>query len=522
MGGDAGEQSEAAELRRAITRDRRRALAVALALLGVFVGAMPVWARYRNDVRGLVNREMDLEGRPQYVPREHVPPRRLRRIDFRRVHSELIPAWSISLARATTPARMRTADRSFELLANEIGPDPNLSALLGSSHRALREDPIARARRIDYWLWAYNHYLDERRVPWRIEASLSLTEEGRAVFRTMTYEVLADARTREGHRLRLLRRADPTNTMEGWLGHANVHGEGALVLMQRVLHFTVRHVWPGLHLALDERRPAAERPWLGYVREEVRSALDEDTYALLEETASDQQALIEVAEAIEGRAWCGSNFRVYGLPYNGLTARSRIAIEQALARSQGEIECPEITLDEAARIIGASERLETTPRLEDALERLAMVVARAVGAHELRHVADGEAPACPGCPEGLDGIALAEVSAYLSAFSTEGLGYLSLLQACATTRGSDVHGAALDAVLEVILPYGCAGPTRHDLYSFATRFSHRLFGKRFAVVVPELPDRVRLLPRARYRRPAQIATPLASGWGVALDASPKN
>src|SRR5690606_13253695 len=137
-----------------------------------------------------------------------------------------------------------------------------------------------------------------------------------------------------------------------------------------------------------------------------------------------------------------------------------------------------ITLDEAARIAGASERLASTEGLEDAVERLAMVVMRAVAAHELQHVEDGDEPACFNCPEELTGIARAEVSAYLSAFSTEGLGYLSLLQACATPRSGGIHSAALTAVLEVILPYGCEGPTLHGLYELAERIETHLFGKR--------------------------------------------
>lgn len=145
-----------------------------------------------------------------------------------------------------------------------------------------------------------------------------------------------------------------------------------------------------------------------------------------------------------------------------------------------------------------------------------MVVANAVAVHELQHVADGDEPRCPRCPEELVGVARAEVSAYLSAFSTEGLGYLSLLQACATPRGRGVHGAALTAVLDVLLPYGCEGPTLHGLYPLAARIERHLFGGRPDVELPDaLPARVAILPRRAPRRHRRSpARPLATGWGV--------
>src|SRR5690606_6247896 len=99
-------------------------------------------------------------------------------------------------------------------------------------------------------------------------------------------------------------------------------------------------------------------------------------------------------------------------------------------------------------------------------------------------------------PPELEGLARAEVSAYVAAFSTEGLGYLALFQACATPRGDGVHGAALSALLDVILPFGCAGPRLYGLYELAERIEAYLFGKRGDVHVPPLPPRVPLLPRS--------------------------
>ncbi len=507
---------ESRELIRRVTAARRRALRRAVVFVLVALGWAFVWHHHGAKVRAYVNGEIDLQGRPRFRPHFAVDREALAAIDFERVHARLIPAWTIALGRATSPLRRRWADRQYEALEEEIAADGNLRWLLGSIHRAMREDPLANARRLDYLLWAYDRYLDQQREPWHIEAALVFGTD-RPALRVMSYEVMADARTATGQRLRLLRRADRTNALEGWLGHTSRGDAGAMVVMQRVLHFAARHVWPGLHPALDTRRPAAERSWLPNVRREVRDALDPDAFAMLAETAADQQALIEVAKAVEERHACGSRFSIRGLPYNGLSAHDRRALESALAWGHEHEDCPEITLDEAARVVGASERLATTPGLEDAVERLAMVVARSVAVHELQHAVDGDEPACERCPPRLRGLARAEVSAYLSAMSTEGVGYLALLQACGMPRGAGVHGAARAAVLETLLPLGCEGPPREDLYGAAEQVERHLFGPRAPVELPALPDRVTLLPRAPHAAPRPPTwRPLASGWGVDL------
>lgn len=508
---------------RALRAGNRQALRYGLIVLGVSAIVLQVWPQHGHAVRSFVRGEVSLDGEPQYEPPHEVDPRARAAIDFDRVHRELIPQWMIALdtaSRAHSRYWTRRADAAYEELAMEVSPDPNIGDLLASSHRALRDDPVGRARRLDYWLWSYNQYLDDVDVPWRVEASLSLGANERPVFRTFSYEILTDAEADAG-RLRLIRRADRTNLVEGWMGRTNDH-DGSLVLMRRVLHFTVRHVWPSLHPGLDARRPDNERPWAPWVRQEVHAQLDAGTFDLLSETAVDQQALIEVAAAIAARQECGSRFRIYGLPYNGLSPHSVRALERAVTRSQGRTECPEVTLDEAASIIGASERLASTDGLEDAVERLAMVVARAVSVHELRHAADGEEIECPGCPEGLDGLARHEVSAYLAAMAHPDYGYLSLFQACASPRGQNLQSAARQAVIEALLPYGCDGPTLWGLQQIAAEIETDLFGPRPAVQLPELPERVALLPRpARAQAtPPTRGQALGSGWGVEVAPAP--
>lgn len=496
----------------AFRRARRRGLASGIALAFVVVLFALAYGEHERRIHSFLRGEIDWSGAPQYVP-EHPP--HPEAVDFERVHEELLPRWSLALSHATTPHGRYGADRSWQELDEALAGDRNLRELFAETHVSLRDDPLGHARRIDYLLWAYNRYLDEQRVPWRLEAVLALRGE-RPVLYAMTYEVLADAHSVEGHRLRLVRRADPTSTVEGWLGKTGRDGEGAFVLMQRVLHFTVRHVWPAMHSAIDERRPAQERSWLPFVRAEVEAELDPRTIALLRETAVDQQALIEVSEAIDAREICGSQFKLRGLPYNGLTPQIMRAIYIALDFAGDHADCPEITLDEAARIVGASERLGTTPGLEDALERLAMVVARSVAAHELRHVADPEDLPCPGCSERVVGVAREEVSGYLAALGTPGAGYLALLQACTTADSPNVQSAARRAVLETLLPYGCSGPPHPRIYEHAAALEEELFGERARVEVPSLPSRVTLLPRREPPPRVARGEPLPTGWGMRL------
>lgn len=508
-------RSELRDLVRRLTAGRRRGLRVALVVVVACSLVGLVWAGQKDRVRAFARGEIDLAGQPRYEPRHPPSAEALASIDFARVHGELLTAWTLALARARSPSGRRYADRAFEELEKEVAPDPNLRELVAGMHRGLREDPIANAERLDYLFWAYDHYLESQRVPWRVDATLVLAEDDRAVLYALAYEVMVDARTRSGQRLRLLRRADRTNAVEGWYGHTSSQ-DGAVVLMQRAMQLALAHVWPALSPAIDARRPAAERPWLEPVRAEVRAALDPATFELLAQTAPDRQAILDVARAVSARAACGSRFRIGELPYHGLSPRGRGAIERALARSVDAADCPEITLDEAASIIGASERLGSTEGLPEAIERLTMLVARSVAVHELQHAEDGEEPACHGCPKWLYGVPRAEVSAYLSAMSTEGLGYLALLQACASPPSETVQGASLRVVLEAILPFGCEGPTRHDLYTYAERIETRLFGKRGDIALPALPDRVALLPRrtGAPRRPTW--RPLDTGWGVAV------
>ncbi len=491
-------------LRQLRSRSRRALrLAVGLMVFGsMTAGSAFVWW---TEIGRVWRGESRVDGTPLYEPGAEVPDA-ARTIDWRRVHATLIPRWLIARGQAhgTTSAHgiagfdeAARSHRAFTELRFAVRADPNLVSLVDELELRAR-DARNEAERIDYLLWAWNDYLDRHDVPWRLEANLHLRRDGTAAFVTRSYEVLGDLRDDAGRRLRLLRRADLTNVDEGFLGHTPGRDEGALVILDETLRFAVRHVWPMLNPGLDDYLPTEQRAVAGPVRARLRMATEDR--ARLRETAVDQLALVEVANSIHARAECGSRFRVWGLPWNGLAPPDQNALIAALDRSRGR-ECPEVTLGEAARMIGASERLGQTPALADAVESLGTWVARAVAIHELRHVADGGSQVeCAGCPASMAPETRAELSAYLASFSVDEVAHVAALQACAMQpenhEGSqEPHALALAFALPRLLPAGCDGVIPEDLPERAQHLERALFGEREQVRLPEaFPERIPLLP----------------------------
>ena len=435
-----------------------------------------------------------------------------RSIDWRRVHGLLMPRWLIARGHADRDRGRHTlpsvdaaslAHRQFVELRFAVRDDPTLVAILDELE-PMATAPENHAERVDYLLWAWNAHLDRRRVPWRLEANLHLRRDGTASFVTRSYEVLADLRDPEGRRLRLMRRADLTNVDEGFLGHSPGREEGALVILDETLRFAVQSVWPMLHPSLDPRLAPEARAVAPEVRARVRlAALDR---ARLRDTAVDQLALVEVAASIHARASCGNRFRVWGLPWNGLAPPDQNALVGALGRSRGR-DCPEVTLGEAARMIGASERLGQTPALAGAVESLGAWVARAIAIHELRHVADeqggpnAEGVECPGCPPSMKPATRAELSAYLASLAVDEVAHVSLLQACAMhpedhAHHEQPHARALAFLLPRLLDSGCAGRVPSDLARRARHLERALFGQRAPILLPEdFPATIEILAR---------------------------
>ncbi|MEM6954295.1 MAG: hypothetical protein AAF645_01365 [Myxococcota bacterium] len=485
----------------------RPALGPRVALAAAVVAAFAMAYAFRQPALALLRGEIDLRGEPRF---EAAHPPHTEEVDFRDAVGQRWPAWTIARGRAmraeTRATRRRAeeaAHRAFVELRYSHGADRNLVALL--DELALRlETPLEEARRIDYLLWAYNHYLDEADVPWRLEATMRVDDP--PLLYTRSYEVLSDHDTPSG-RLRLLQRADLTNVDEGFLGHTD--RDAAMVMMDRTVHFAVHRIWPMLSAGLDARLPPSLRTLAPFVRDAAALALPADERALLEETAVDELALIEVAASIHARAECGNTFRIYGLPWNGLSPPDQEALIGALERGRGG-DCPQVTLDEAARLIGASERLGELPQLAPAVETLATWVAGSVGVHELRHARDRREGrrACIGCPGarvGQLGVAVRdEIGAYIASFADPARAYVALAQACgvdADAAGSLApHAQALAAVLPDLLPEGCEGPIPEDLPARAARLEARYFGDFTPIELPvDFPQRLQLLNRQDAR-----------------------
>ncbi|MEM9073758.1 MAG: hypothetical protein AAGE52_35030, partial [Myxococcota bacterium] len=266
----------------ALKAPRRRRLLAAGMLFVLGVATSLTALRHRRTIGRWVRGEITLAGEPTFQPSEFVDQKTLARVDWADIHSRLLPAWVIARQqRSVLPEeRADRAQRAYTELRYALAPDPNLVALFDEVETGLRTDPLGSAARVDYLLWAYNDYLEAKEIPWRLEASLLLSREERRdpTFLTRSYEVLEDLRSSEGHRLRLLRRADLTNVDEGFLGHTSARDDGALVMLDQVLQFAVRDAWPVLHAGLDRRLPPRSRGIAEHVRREALGLLHERDY----------------------------------------------------------------------------------------------------------------------------------------------------------------------------------------------------------------------------------------------------
>lgn len=462
-------------------------------------------ARYGSTLDSFLRHEIDWTGASIYLPRSPVDRAAVGRIDLERVHARLIPRWALLVAQADDASSRADATYAFRELRDAVRQDPNLVDLITELHHLVAHDVRRHAARIDYLIWAWGDYMDRVGQPFRIEATVRRrhTSDGdRLALFPRSYRVIADARNEHGSRVRVLDRMDPLGITETWLGRTGYEPDGAMLVGERLLHFAVHRVWPLLDLQIAPRRPENERNLAPGVRAEVEALLPPAHFAVLTRTAEDLQVLAETAEQIHARASCGARFHVWDLPYRGLSRRSVDNILLAIHRSEGA-PCPDITLDEAAAIVGAAERLAEERNLPAALEALVSVVARSVAAHELRHVEDGapEDMSCPGCPVGTPPDVVAELSAYFAAVASHHVGYLSALQLCtrpvpAEASEMSPHDVAVALAVDELLPGGCRGDVPDDLRNRAHVASQRFFGARLDAELPRRwPDSIAVITR---------------------------
>lgn len=443
--------------------------------------------------------ETDLAGEPVYLPPHPVDAAALGRVDFARVHGELLPGYVIAASYVDSPEGLVQLENAAAALREGVAADRNLDAIVVELHELVRAGPARSADRLQYLSWAWNDYLGRNGVPWRIDASINL-ERDHGLFYAKCYRVLAtvpvtvgDA-TYQGH---LLTRADRLNVVELYLGQASRHEDGALVVVDRVAGFAFDDVWPLLDPALDPRQLPSRRAFAPAVRAEIGAALSPADVAVLTTTALDRAELASLVSVLHARRDCGSRFVIPELPWDGLPETEYERVRRFAVASEGR-DCPDITAEEAEQLASLSTRLRTAPGLEPAVEALVAWISRGVLVHEARHVADddqvGIENPLPCAPCGDAPVAVrAELSAYLASFATDGLAATSLYQACEVLDGGGSHAAALQLLLPELAPEACSAGPPADLTARARDLEMRWLGRSEPIVLSDkLPARVPL------------------------------
>ncbi|MBI5537572.1 MAG: hypothetical protein HY898_32920 [Deltaproteobacteria bacterium] len=474
-------------------RPWRLAARVVAGLMALFLSAW--WI----GTRGVTPRQSDLDAIavkapriPQpFQPTEVVSPAVLLGIDFAKVHRELFPAWIMAMQREPFTVGYPEAERTFFLLRAEAGKDPNLSALLTELNDKMMDNIPGFAADIHLLFKGWNDYLERNSLPWRIEHHIENTPKGPRVY-ALSYHVLGDLRidtNGEPNRVLLLARADRTNLVESYFGQTAIEHEGALIVADRIAEYSTQQLWPmfGTHGPLTD----LQRAFSSAVRQEARGVLPREVIDELGSAADLHDSLSDAVHALGARRGCGRTVVIEGVPWSGLSERALSMVRRAADRnSKGR--CKRLTSTDAQFLETTSNRLAGDSALEQSLGQLAGWLARAVVVHEVRHVADerhaeagARTPACARCPESLGPNERAELRAYLAAFGTEGLGYVSLMQACGTGgHGPGPSGAALSFALARLMPGGCDAAPPSDLYARAKQMEIELFGSSEPIELP--------------------------------------
>lgn len=420
-----------------------------------------------------------------------------------RVHAELLPNWIIAVSRAQArhaPGEpCAPCEEAFAALVAELPDQPALIECL-ERWRDLTTDPATLLDNADAILEntkRWNALMEQGKQPWWVDSNIMRTQSG-AFFYTKSYKVISDHRVQVGpsqQRARFVIRVDNTNVRESMLGHASVHHDGAILLVDRLQDFAIQEVWPLLDPGpeADALRTKRELAFGPVVRQEIAQVLPAQTLALLANTARHRLALRQVIEAVRARQSCGSTFIIRDLPWDGLHPDEHDPVLARARADHGE-DCPALTEDEAKRLIEASDALRAGGEpLRRAVAVLVAAVARGTFVHELRHAGDHHAMGdmdtplpCAACDEArMSPMTRAELSAYLASFAAEQMAATSLYQACSLdlTRMS-AHTRALQYILIETGHFSCEKPPPADLRKLAQDLENRYFGRSDAIVIP--------------------------------------
>lgn len=419
-----------------------------------------------------------------------VDPASIRGIDLRLVHEQLVPDW----VRATSG--MRTLH--WERLRREVGQDPNLAALLDRMDELVADGPERHLDELAALVQTWNDVMASAAVAYRLSGSLGPGLH----YQLKSYQiVLAGAEVDVGRAsfgVTVHRRVDAAAPADAWLGQLHAHQDRVVVLLDRVISFTLDRIWPLLDPRLDGELDALSARFAPALRAEVARILPDDEMAALVETAEDRYWLLRATDAIHDRHACGSEYWVSGLAWDGLSPFDQAAMRDRAQRTAGS-PCPDVTEREALVFAVRSMHVRRQTGVRDALERLVGHMATAVVAHEARHAADlateERGPVCRGCPADLPALAIYEGSAYLTTFAQPAFATTALFQACDIPEAAQPARAAVVRFLaETLMDGGCNGAPPVDLAHRAQILEAQLFDRADVIEWRGLPERLSIAP----------------------------
>lgn len=426
--------------------------------LGVWFGA-PLWQ--------VLTGQRTLEGEAKWEDRVVRAPLMYGEVDLRAAYTAPLSSWSAALSRGEREATLGEALQAapelwarFEEVHQLAGDDAPYEALVASV-RAINDATAAEGAAV--WLH-----------PWQ-----------QGSFYVKSYEVLADLEVQVGEvtrRARYVRRLDTLNVREGRLGHVADPEEGAIILADRTRDFVVDEVWPSL-----TRTPPSD-PLLAALVPQVIYALGDalggDALVALRSSAEVRRELLDTVASITDRGDRCATIRLSRPAWYGYDPELRTKLRAIAHEDRGVSTCERVRVAEARAIDEAFASLVADDAAQQALRSVFGLAGRGVLLHEVRHAADEEL-ACVGCPDGLEGSAMREASAYLASLHDEVSAPLSWLQMCqvaAETRGA--HARAARAVTDALAEHGCVSGVPVDVAAKAAAVDASWFGERAAPTLP--------------------------------------
>ena len=454
----------------------------------VLLAMMPLYRWRREVVRGRrIAAIRDREPAPVVQPRTP--------LDV--LLGEALPRWLIALQFRDQPQGSEAIASAFASLRALSASDPIVLARIDRVRDLIDAGLIANADDVMAEFRQWNNALDAAHEPFHLRPVIE-RDSSRTRLTVSAYRVSFDGRAMVGSRpvrLRLLTRIDRTNMREYLLGHVTEADEGALILTDRVRDAAVRDFWPLFEAPANRALSSIQVAQRSAVLHEAHATLSPTAYETLSRTAPAYEALVTTANAINGRASCGSTFRITIVSSRGVSARDLETVTQAVDEHTGTPSCPAVTDDELDTLIANSDRLSRESRLDAAIGELTTMLTRAVATHEARHASDTLETGsvyvplpCEGCPVELRAAEVAELSAYLASFAATATGYAGFYQACVAAGGTrSTHGTALAVALERMNVTDCSVLPPADLAVRARAAEQAVFGRSDAIVLPDGP-----------------------------------